>query len=391
MKKADSKILIVDDNAKNIQLLAQLLSNGGYNLEAAMSGAEALEWVEEYEFDLILLDIMMPGMDGFEVCDKIKLNKKNKDLPIIFLTAKTDVESITLAFSKGGYDYLTKPFNAEELLARVHTQIELKKSKDQLKEVNHWLEEKVAERTKELKESNEELAIAKIELEVLDNAKTEFLKILSHEIRTPLNGIMGGLELLKDTELPEETADFITILDESVKRLESFSLAALDISQIRASGSEILTMVNLKVNQLLNSCIEDQLSAINQKNLNIDLSELPDDIYITGDQNFTGKCFTNIITNAINFSPDNGTITIKAFEKDDSIDIIIKDQGPGFPAHILRTRFQPFAVGKEHLDEIKGLGLNLAKLIMDAHVGEISLSNGSDGGAVVSLKFKKEC
>ncbi|MBC8319287.1 MAG: hybrid sensor histidine kinase/response regulator [Bacteroidetes bacterium] len=390
MEKSDSKILVVDDNAKNIQLLAKLLSDSGYNIEAAMSGAEALYWVQEEEFDLILLDIMMPEMDGFEVCDKIKLEEKNKDLPIIFLTAKTDVESITLAFSKGGYDYLTKPFNTEELLARVRTQIELKKSKDQLKKVNQWLEEKVAERTKELKESNEELAIAKEELEVLDNAKTEFLKILSHEVRTPLNGIMGGLELLKDTELPEETTDFISILDESVKRLESFSLTALDIAQIRTNGAEILRKENLFVNQLLNKCIENKLLGIEQKNLKIDMSEIQDDIYFAGDNEFTSKCFNGIIANAINFSPENGTITINAFEKDDNVHCIIKDQGSGFPAHILSSRFQPFAIGNEHIDQFKGLGLNLAKLIMDAHSGEISLSNGSDGGAIVSLLFKKD-
>ena len=120
-------LLIVDDNMNNIQVLASMLTNNGYNVEFATNGKSALQWMEEETFDLILLDIMMPEMNGFEVCEKIRRIKKFKDLPVIFLTAKTDKESIVKGFNMGGNDYLTKPFDQRELLARVNTHLELEK------------------------------------------------------------------------------------------------------------------------------------------------------------------------------------------------------------------------------------------------------------------------
>ncbi|MFH0999567.1 MAG: response regulator, partial [Bacteroidota bacterium] len=150
MNKKTPKILIVDDNPKNMQVLAGFLTESGYELEYSLNGMQALQWVGAEDFDLILLDIMMPEMDGFEVCEKIKSSSKNNDLPIIFLTAKTDIESIKKAFQMGGVDYISKPFNGEELLSRVSTHIELKCSKDRLKHINKKLDELVKERTREL-------------------------------------------------------------------------------------------------------------------------------------------------------------------------------------------------------------------------------------------------
>ncbi|NQU33155.1 MAG: hybrid sensor histidine kinase/response regulator [Bacteroidetes bacterium] len=390
MEETEKKILIVDDNPKNIQLLAKLLSDNGYSIETVMSGAEALFWINEDNFDLVLLDIMMPEMDGFEVCDKIKANPENSDLPVIFLTAKTDVESLTTAFEKGGWDYLTKPFNSEELLARVRTHIDLKKAKERLKDVNQWLEAKVGERTKELKKSNKELAQAKAELELLDNAKNEFLKILSHEIRTPLNGIMGGLELLKLVELPKETEDFIYMLDESISRLEAFSIKALDISQIRIKGADVIIPDQIFALHMVNDCIDGLIEKIEEKKITIVLTGIPDTLFFIGDKYFIKKCFSNILSNSINFSPENGKVTIDTIDENGKVSFIIKDNGPGFPAVVQNTIFNPFVLGEDHMDKFTGLGLNLVKLIMEIHSGDISISNGTDGGAIVSLTFNKE-
>ena len=133
MKK--NKILIVDDNPKNIQVLANSLGDTKYEIEYTTNGFDAIEWVNKDTFDLILLDVMMPEMDGYETCTRIKINPTFKDLPIIFITAKTDVESLVKGFDYGAVDYITKPFNKKELCARVKTHIELQNSKKEIKEL----------------------------------------------------------------------------------------------------------------------------------------------------------------------------------------------------------------------------------------------------------------
>lgn len=125
-------ILIIDDNPKNLQVLGNYLQLEGYLVEFAMNGESALDWTRRAEFDLILLDIMMPGMDGFEVCKVIKNEPMNQNTPVIFLTAKVDTESIVNGFDLGAVDYVIKPFNQKELIARVKTQIEIKRSRDEI-------------------------------------------------------------------------------------------------------------------------------------------------------------------------------------------------------------------------------------------------------------------
>lgn len=150
----DSRILIVDDNPKNLQILGKILKSEGYLVEFALNGKTAITWLERESFDLVLLDIMMPEMDGFEVCEIIRNDLKDWDTPIVFLTAKTNRESIVHGFEIGGRDYISKPFDSKELLVRVKTQIELKKSKEDLKSLNLELENKVKERTIELERMN---------------------------------------------------------------------------------------------------------------------------------------------------------------------------------------------------------------------------------------------
>lgn len=128
-------VLIVDDVPKNLQVLGNILRKQEYNIAAATSGKQALDLVENIHPDLILLDIMMPDLDGFEVCEKLKGSTKSKDIPVIFLTAKTGTDDIVKGFEVGAVDYLTKPFNSAELLARAHTHIELKKARDKEREL----------------------------------------------------------------------------------------------------------------------------------------------------------------------------------------------------------------------------------------------------------------
>ncbi len=160
MTTATHKILIIDDSPKNIQVVANFLQNEGYDLSFASDGVEALQILAKEKFDLILLDVIMPEIDGFEVCRKLSTDPEYKDIPILFLTVKTDPESIVKGFESGGVDYITKPFNPYELLARIKTHLRLRSIQNQLKNNNDKLIEEMALRHKterQLKNLNAEL------------------------------------------------------------------------------------------------------------------------------------------------------------------------------------------------------------------------------------------
>jgi len=212
------RILIVDDNPKNLQVLATTLKQQNYEVEFAVDGNTALEWLSSNDFDLILLDIMMPGMNGFEVCKAIREDLR-KDTPIIFLTAETEKESIVKGFSLGAQDFITKPFNTAELLARVKTHLDLKYNKEQLEILNQSLEEKVTERTRELNISNQKLM-------EFDRNKTVFLQILSKELNLPLNEVRGTVQVFKSKSIPEDLKNLVNLLDQNVSKFELLSSLA---------------------------------------------------------------------------------------------------------------------------------------------------------------------
>jgi len=248
-KQSARKILIVDDVARNIQILGNILSSHGFQIAYAQSGKHALSIAQKQNFDLVLLDIMMPEMDGYEVCLKLKSDKKTAEVPVIFLTAKADMESIVKGFETGGQDYITKPFNSAELLARVNTHILLREQKSQLKEMNAHLERKVEERTVELKKANKLL-------EKLDNTKSDFLSIISHELRTPLNGVIGLTNLLEDSLMDKGQKEYLNHLKEVSERLVRFSDMALLITSLRIDKYQP-DFLPVSVNHLVESGVSE--------------------------------------------------------------------------------------------------------------------------------------
>ena len=381
-------VLIVDDNPDNLQVLGKTLRNEDYNIEFATNGEAALEWVNNQEFDLILLDVMMPEMNGFEVCRRIRSDINLNDLPIIFLTAQTDKESILKGFKYGAQDYVTKPFDTPELLARVKTHLELKNSKTQLEALNQQLEEKVEERTRQLNETNQELEQANIKLSELDHAKTEFLNLISHEIRTPLNGILGPAHLIKDRIGSGELDQLFEILDISVNRLEKFSYTALLITRLNTKKDKIPGSNHILKKIILDS-INELSEKISQKKIATDLQENPVDLQVTGENELLKTCLVNILDNAIRYSPEEGEIRINLFSIEKAIICEITDQGQGFSSEILENPFELFSSSEPNINGKIGVGLYLSKLIMEAHSGSIEVENPSSGGAMVRLIFNK--
>jgi two-component system, sensor histidine kinase and response regulator len=379
MHNSQPKLLIVDDNPKNLQVLGKTLELQNYKVEFSLDGESALLWIRDQKFDLILLDIMMPGISGLQVCKEIRSSPEYDDIPIIFLSAETDKSAILQGFEVGGQDYVTKPFDAKELLARVKTHLELKSSKEQLKEINHGLEEKVKERTLELEKANNEL-------KHLDKVKTEFLHIIGHEIRTALNGIMGPIELLKIELKENKLPNLIKILDQSVSRLEKFSLTALAITELK-TGIPTMGKSEIKIAALIQTVLDKVSELLKPKNIQLHLASIPDDLKITGNLKLLTICFECIIENAVNYSSAEGIIKINVAIDNSRISFQISDQGKGFSETALKNLYKLFSPGEPHINQNNGLGLALAKLIMEAHLGKIEVENLKTGGALVRLIF----
>jgi two-component system sensor histidine kinase/response regulator len=379
-------ILIVDDNPQNLQVLGSLLREKNYDIEFATNGKAALEWLGLQQFDLVLLDINMPEMDGFEVCQTIRSDERYNRMPVIFLSADSDRESILRGFEMGAADYVTKPFDSRELIVRVKTHLSLRESLDKLEKVNKYLEEKVAERTKELKSANEKLEIMNQKLTELDDAKSEFLSLISHEIRTPLNGICGPVELLKDPLKTTGLNDLLEVLDFSVKRLENFSTNAILITTLKTKP-HIVRDTRVHIADTISDVLASFRDIIGKKAFRITLGIGTDPETIPGDAELIRKCLSNVIDNAITYSPPESTIEINTIPDGDFLSISISDNGRGFPNKILESGFELFSRGNNSKDNTTGIGLPLAKLIMDTHNGYIELNNNPEGGATVILKF----
>lgn len=373
----DYKILIVDDISKNIQILGNILSQENYQIAWAQSGLDTLSIVKREDFNLILLDIMMPEMDGYEVCKKLKADPKTADIPIIFLTAKADMDSIVKGFDVGGQDYITKPFNAKELLSRVHTHILIREQQKQLKEANETLEEKVRERTRQLNEANKLLSR-------LDKTKSEFLSIISHELRTPLSGIIGLTHLMDQANLGEEQTQLLGYLKKVSKRLVRFSDLALLITNMKVNKFE-LELLPVSVNHIAESALTEM------KENDIDISKIilkrnSSNSLIMAESDLIRKALILVLENAIRFSPDDSTVKLNVDNEEGQVSFTVIDEGPGFSKDALDKLFQVFSTGDVAHQEGKGLSLAAVKLIMDAHSGKVEVNN-NDKGAEVKLIF----
>jgi two-component system sensor histidine kinase/response regulator len=378
-KTRESQILIVDDVARNIQIVGNILSKEMLRIAYATNGETALQLAFSNDFDLVLLDIMMPGMDGFEVCRRLRENEKTADIPIIFLTAKSDVESMLTGFQLGAQDYVSKPFNASELIARVRTHLELREKKQQLSQMNQLLEEKVKVRTIDLEKANKQLFR-------LEKAKSEFLGIISHELRTPLNGIIGLTQLLALTEVNSEQKRYLEFLEQTSQRLTRFAETALLITSLQADSLKVELFCS-SASILFSSATEKLKHLINEKSIEIKINlELPD-IRIVADTILINKSVSLLLENSIYHLPKHGVVSLSAYKENQKIVIEIRDNGKGFEEEVLVHLNEIVSRNVTTVSEGVGLSIAAVKLIMDAHDGILQLKNNDTGGACIRLLF----
>ena len=384
----NATILIVDDKQANLDILEGLLEMQGYeNFHTTTDPRQVAGMFHTLHPDLILLDLMMPYLSGFEVMDQLKtLIPASSYLPILVLTADLAVETKQRALAGGAIDFLVKPFDLVEVGLRIGNLLKTRCLHQQLENQNLVLEEKVRERTQNLEMANRQLEAANNELQVLDRAKADFLKLISHEIRTPLNGILGFTSLLKSEIREPELLEYLDFLEISATRLENFSYQALMITDLRTGTSQI-RMERVSIMELLDNSKFTLGNKIRSKEINILLQKDHEIGEIKGDYKYLQVCFDCLIDNAVKFSPHGETVTIRISAADHHISCEFIDNGPGFPTKALGYLFELFRVGDEHIDKNTGLNLALIKLIMDAHQGQMEVMNNQPRGATVRLSF----
>jgi DNA-binding response OmpR family regulator len=215
-------ILLVDDNPQNLQVLGKLLQEEKYKIEFAINGESTLEWLKNKQFDLVLLDLNMPGMNGFEVCKRIRSDKRMHEVPIIFLSAESERESILKGFEVGAQDYVTKPFDSRELLARVKTQLDLKSKTENLERINEWLGKKIDNWLKgsagrQRSEDTNDLSSIMIEF---DKNQSFILKNICLELSTSLKEVEKLFEKSDNSNIKNQIEKIVKSMKKSIVRLE---------------------------------------------------------------------------------------------------------------------------------------------------------------------------
>ncbi|MDD5231240.1 MAG: hybrid sensor histidine kinase/response regulator [Candidatus Marinimicrobia bacterium] len=359
MENKKHTILIVDDVATNLDLLKGLLV-GNYNVKVANNGPLTLKIVQKSAPDLILLDIMMPGMDGYQVCEELKRDPETRDIPVIFLTARTESEDIVKGFEAGGVDYLTKPFNPHELLARVNTQILIKEQKDLI-----------------LKQNREQ---------------KELLHILSHDLANHFSVINFALSLIKSDA---HKTDYLG-------KIKSATTHGIDIinlvREMRNLQEKSIPLERVNLYESIQESVILLGDRFESKNVELVIN-IEESLQVMAEKrSLINSVINNILTNALKFSYEGGQVEVVANEHDDDIVMIFEDHGIGMPANLLS---QIFDISKStsrpgtNGETGTGFGMPLIKSFVDFYGGKIEVESRDiqeyprEHGTKVSISFPK--
>lgn len=350
-------VMVVDDTPANLRLLEEILRNAGYRVLAFPRGDLALKAALKSPPDLILLDIMMPGMDGFDTCNRMKSEDALRDVPVLFISARADTEDKLKAFSMGGVDYVTKPFKFEEVKARVATHLELKRKREVIR--------KTYERLRELETQRDKL-----------------IQMIIHDMRSPLTAIVSNLELAQIYSIPEEAKQAIERSLVSTKVLMEMISSILDVSRMEERKLP-LQISEVDMGRLLSSAIEEAQVLKGSRRLQLMLPKKK--IVVKCDASVIKRVVQNLVGNALKFTdPKKGVVIVTASEMGKVIRVTVEDNGRGIPEEYQEKIFDKFfqvAVRESGQKYSTGLGLTFCKLAIDAHGGQIGVESKVDKGS----------
>jgi two-component system sensor histidine kinase/response regulator len=374
--------MIVDDNPANLKLLEDMLLEQGHEVQSFPIGRLALAAAEKYPPDLILLDVNMPEMNGYEVCEHLKSVQALSDIPVIFLSALNETQDKVQGFRSGAVDYISKPFQFEEVHARVKTHLRLHDLQQALKLQNERLEEAVAARTRELAEANRRLTI-------LDRSKSDFLKLISHEFRTPLNGLLGAGELILG-EMPSTEANnkLRGLFQRSRKRIMSMLNDAMLLTEIdvRAEG---FSSAAVSLSKVLGSAIGSaaELAAARHVTLPPGSAEAG---LVVGDEVLLARAFHALMETAVKFSEKDETVGLWCDGAADLVQVTIESRGRTVPCTALENFFDLFSIAEAMTPGGDlGVGPAMAQRILSLFGGSGTVANRDPSGIRLSVVLRR--
>jgi len=358
-------VLIVDDNVQNLQVLADILRGGNFKIAMVKDGFKALDFVSRKKPDLVLLDIMMPEIDGYEVCTRLKADKESRDIPVIFISALSDTENKIKGFGVGGVDYITKPFQRDEVYARVNAHLRLKRANEKLKTANEMLREANA-------------------------AKDKLFSVIAHDLRGPIGSLCQTVEIM--SEAPDDLkrdlqAELLKSLSISVKGVH-YLLENLLYWAGSQSGQMPFHPGPVRLSDIVSPNIGLLDSIARSKNIRLISEIMPDsegqETLIWADREMMEIVVRNLLSNAMKFTPDSGNISISAVRKADEVEVSVRDTGVGIKAENIGRLFHlhdHFSTRGTRSEKGSGLGLLLCKEFTEKNSGRIWVESTEGKGS----------
>lgn len=350
---AGSRVLIVDDDRINVRILQGILQTEGFEIAAAESGEAALKQYDLFKPDLVLLDVMMPGMDGFQTCRELRRRHGTGAAPVIFITAKAESDDVVSGFTAGGVDYLPKPFRPKEALARIRTHLQNRRLLEQLTGANA--------------------------------AKNRFLGMCAHDLRSPLASIRGLAEFLQDPmmgELSADQRDLAATIQTTAQSMLQLVNELLDVATIEAGELRVERQPSDFVELITKSVYLANLDAA-RKNTRIEITDAAPAGPIDLDPNKIRQVLANLLSNAVKYSPPGSVIRVSFSGTATSQTFTVLDQGPGIPEGERDQLFKDFgrlSTKPTGGEKSTGLGLAICRKIVAAHQGSITAENHPAGG-----------
>jgi signal transduction histidine kinase len=370
-------ILVVDDDQRNVRLMESILKSSGYTVLRAYDGEEALRCVETESPDLLLLDVMMPKMSGFELCRLLRERHETRLLPILMITALNALEDKVQGLDLGADDLLSKPINRTELLAKVRSILRVR-----------LLQEEVERQRKELEAANRELL-------TIQRFKESMTQMVVHDLKNPLAGLMGNIQLIQMQQsriTPARLDELLQRSQESARQMARMIQNILEVAKLeeqkmplRREAVALEGLVREQVAELMS------LSARDRVRLESDLpADLPP---IDADRELVGRVLANLLSNAFKHTPGGGRILVGARAEGNDVILTVCDNGEGIPEDLLPFIFEKFVAGesddRRRMTYDSGLGLTFCRLAVEAHGGRIEVRSRTGEGTVVSVTLPR--